>query len=104
MGKPQTARYTAAATFKSFNPSIRMPVYETSIIVDCPQERAFEFLLRPQNIVRISPPDLGLAITQAPEILDLGSQFEFKVQAYGHVLTMIHKIAYFFNDTATTET
>jgi ligand-binding SRPBCC domain-containing protein len=69
-----------------------MPVYETSVTLDCPQERAFEFLLRPQNIVKISPPDLGLAMTKAPEVLDLGSQFEFKVQAYGHVLTMVHKI------------
>ena len=53
-----------------------MPVYETSVIIDCPQERAFEFLLRPQNIALISPPELGLAFTKAPEILDLGSEFE----------------------------
>jgi ligand-binding SRPBCC domain-containing protein len=69
-----------------------MPVYETSVTVDCPQERAYEFLLRPENIARISPPELGLAFIRAPEILDLGSEFEFKVQAYGQVLTMVHKI------------
>ena len=69
-----------------------MPVYETSVTLDCPQERAFEFLLRPANIARISPPELGLAFTKAPEVLDLGSEFEFKVQAYGQVLTMIHEI------------
>lgn len=69
-----------------------MPVYETSVTLDCPQERAYEFLLRPQNIALISPPDLGLAFTKAPEVLDLGSEFEFKVQAYGHILTMVHKI------------
>ena len=69
-----------------------MPVYETSVVLDCPQQRAYEFLLRPENIAKISPPELGLAFTKAPEILDLGSEFEFKVQAYGHVLTMVHKI------------
>jgi ligand-binding SRPBCC domain-containing protein len=69
-----------------------MPVYETSVTVDCPQKRVYEFLLRPENIARISPPELGLAFTKAPEVLDLGSEFEFKVQAYGQVLTMVHKI------------
>ena len=69
-----------------------MPVYETSVTLDCPIERAYEFLLRPQNIVLISPPELGLAFTRAPEILDLGSEFEFKVQAYGQVISMVHKI------------
>ena len=81
-----------------------MPVYETSVTLDCPQERVYEFLLRPQNIVRISPPDLGLAITKAPEVLDLGSEFEFKVQAYGHVLTMIHKITELVHPRQITET
>jgi ligand-binding SRPBCC domain-containing protein len=74
-----------------------MPVYETSVTLDCPQERAFEFLLRPENIARISPPEIGLAFTKAPEVLDLGSEFEFKVQAYGHVLTMVHKITELVN-------
>ena len=69
-----------------------MPVYETSITLDCPLERAYEFLLRPQNIILISPPEMGLAFTRAPEVLDLGSEFEFKVQAYGQVISMIHKI------------
>jgi len=69
-----------------------MPVYETSVILDCSPERAYEFLLRPENIAKISPPELGLAFIKAPEVLDLGSEFEFKVQAYGHVLTMVHKI------------
>ncbi len=69
-----------------------MPVYETTVVIDCPQQRAYEFFLRPENIAKISPPELGLAFTKAPEILDLGSEFEFKVQAYGHVLTMVHKI------------
>ena len=47
---------------------------------------------------------MGLTITKAPEVLDLGSQFEFKVQAYGHVLTMIHKITELVRPRQITET
>lgn len=81
-----------------------MPVFETSVTLDCPVERAFEFLLRPDNIVRISPPEIGLAFTRAPDILDLGSRFEFKVQAYGQVQTMIHEITELVRPLQITET
>jgi ligand-binding SRPBCC domain-containing protein len=69
-----------------------MPVFETSVALNCSPRQAFEFLLRPANVARIAPPDIGLVFTKAPEILDLGSQFEFKVQAYGHIQTLLHEI------------
>ena len=81
-----------------------MPVFETSVTLDCPLDRAFEFLLRPANIALIAPPDLGLAFTDAPEILALGSKFEFKVQAYGQVQTMQHEITQFEPGRQLTET
>ena len=71
-----------------------MPIFETKVVVDCPLDKAFDFLLRPANIALITPPTIGLAFTQAPEILALGSRFEFKVQAYGQVQTMLHEITH----------
>lgn len=69
-----------------------MPVFEASVTIDCPREQAFEFLLRPANVALISPPDLGLAFVSAPEIVELGSRIEFKIQGYGQVQTMVHEI------------
>lgn len=69
-----------------------MPVFETSVTLDCPRERAFDFLLRPANVARIAPPDLGLSFIRAPEIVELGSRLEFRIQGYGQVQTMIHEI------------
>src|SRR5579872_2627011 len=69
-----------------------MPIFETSVTLDCPRERAFDFLLRPANVARIAPPDLGLSFTRAPEIVELGSRIEFKVQGFGQVQTMVHEI------------
>lgn len=69
-----------------------MPVFETSVTLDCPRERAFEFLLRPANIARISPPELGLAFTSAPDVVELGSRIEFKIQGFGQVQTLVHEI------------
>src|SRR5204863_8092809 len=81
-----------------------MPVFETSVTLECPTERAFDFLLRPANIALISPPEIGLAFTNAPDILALGSRFEFKVQAYGHVQTMLHEITHLEPGRLLTET
>jgi ligand-binding SRPBCC domain-containing protein len=69
-----------------------MPEFETSLVVDCPLERAFDFLLRPANIAQIAPPDLGLVFTDAPDVLTLGCRFEFKVQTFGQIQTMVHEI------------
>lgn len=95
--KSPLARYLSEFLFPprtadSPTPPASMPVFETSVTLECPAERAFDFLLRPANIARISPPDLGLAFVNAPDVLKFGSQFEFKVQAYGHVQTMLHEI------------
>ena len=69
-----------------------MPFFETSVTVPCPRERAFDFLARPANVALISPPELGLSFTSAPEIVQLGSRLEFKVQGFGQVQTMAHEI------------
>jgi ligand-binding SRPBCC domain-containing protein len=69
-----------------------MPVFETSVTLSCPRQRAFDFLARPANLALISPPELGLNLTSAPEIVELGSRIEFKVQGFGQVQTMAHEI------------
>jgi ligand-binding SRPBCC domain-containing protein len=69
-----------------------MPVFETSVVLDCSRERAFEFLLRPANVALISPPELGLNFVNPPDIVELGSRIEFKIQGYGQVQTIVHEI------------
>jgi ligand-binding SRPBCC domain-containing protein len=81
-----------------------MPVFETSVALDCPQQRAFDFLLRPANVARIAPPDLGLSFISAPEIVELGSRMEFKIQGYGQVQKMLHEITSLVRPDIITET
>lgn len=69
-----------------------MPVFESRVTIECPRERVFDFLLRPANVALISPPEMGLSFVSAPEIVQLGSRIEFKIQGYGTVQTMVHEI------------
>ncbi|MGE5191025.1 MAG: SRPBCC family protein [Deltaproteobacteria bacterium] len=81
-----------------------MPIFETSVALECPRERAFEFLLRPANVALISPPELGLSFINAPEVVELGSRIEFKIQGYGQVQTMVHEITGLVHPQRITET
>ena len=69
-----------------------MAVFETKVTLECPQQSLFDFLLRPANVARISPPNLGLCFTSAPEIVELGSRLEFKIQGFGQIQTLVHEI------------
>ncbi len=80
-----------------------MAVFEVSIEIECTQQAAFEFLIQPENIRRISPPEMGLVFTDAPAKFAPGSQFAFKVQGYGQVQEMLYEVAHFEEPSRFTE-
>mgnify|MGYP000386128044 CR=1 FL=1 len=69
-----------------------MAEFESSVTVKCPVEKAFDFLLRPENVAKISPPNVGLRFVNAPEIVEPGSRIEFQIQAFGQIQTFTHEI------------
>lgn len=72
-----------------------MAVFETSITLEVTLEQAFDFLIRPANHEKLSPPGVGLRFVNPPDVFQLGSQFEFKIQAWGVVQTTRHEITEF---------
>ncbi len=72
-----------------------MEVFEVRLTVPCSAETAFDFVARPENIRKISPPDVGLAFTSTPDRYALGSRIEFKVQAFGLVREIVHEVTAF---------
>ena len=72
-----------------------MPLYESRIPLSGPVERVFEFLTRPVNLQKISPPEVQLSYVQAPEVISLGSKLVFKIHVYGQVQQFEHEIIEF---------
>jgi len=81
-----------------------MASFESSVTLPCPPERAFEFLSRPANVPLISPPELGLCLVSAPEVVSRGSRIEFQVRAFGMVRTLVHEITECVSPTRICET
>ncbi|AMV22197.1 SRPBCC family protein [Planctomyces sp. SH-PL14] len=69
-----------------------MPLFEDELVVNCPIDRVFDFLLRPANVVRISDPSMGLRFLNAPEIVELGSRLTFQMMGMGQVQECEHHI------------
>jgi ligand-binding SRPBCC domain-containing protein len=72
-----------------------MALFETSVAIACPPEKAWDFLVRPANLKLITPPEVGLHLVEAPEVLELGSKLLFKVQGWGQVQQFLHEITAF---------
>lgn len=72
-----------------------MALFESSVAVACLPEKAWDFLVRPANLKLITPPDVGLHLVEAPEVLSLGSKLLFKVQGWGQVQQFLHEITAF---------
>lgn len=72
-----------------------MALFESSVAVACPVDKAWDFLVRPSNLKLITPPEVGLHLVEAPEVLELGSKLLFKVQGWGQVQQFLHEITSF---------
>lgn len=72
-----------------------MPNYESRMSLPGTAESVFEFLTRPANLQRISPPEVQMAFVEAPEVISLGSKLIFKIHVYGQVQQFEHEIVEF---------
>ncbi len=73
----------------------RMSVFESQTELSCTPEAAFEFLIQPENIRRISPSAMMLVFDAAPERVFQGAVMKFRVQTFGVVRQISHRISEF---------
>ncbi|MBM80884.1 MAG: hypothetical protein CMJ78_09855 [Planctomycetaceae bacterium] len=80
-----------------------MAVFESSITLKCSAEKAFDFLARPENISRLTPPDSALQFVDAPEVLSAGLSIRAKASVYGMTYDLAHDIQEFDKPSRITE-
>ena len=73
-----------------------MPIFEASTTLLCPHGELFDFLIRPANLARVSPPELNLKLSKdAPEILELGSVLVLTTRRWGFLQRFISQVIKF---------
>ena len=55
-----------------------MATFERTMRFNRSAAEVFDFLARPANVVRVSPPDLHLRLVEGPERIELGSRITWK--------------------------
>jgi ligand-binding SRPBCC domain-containing protein len=81
-----------------------MPVFETAVEVACSAERAFEFLVRPANLLQVSPPEFHLKLLEAPERLHLGARITIQGSKFGLPQKITSEVTAFDEGVAFTDT
>lgn len=69
-----------------------MAIFESSVALEAAPEDVFDFLIRPQNLLKILPEDSGFTLSSAPETLEEGSQLEFSISGLGPTQHMTHEV------------
>ena len=72
-----------------------MPEFKAQVVLACPQVEVFEFLIRPANVLMISPPETALNYIDVPEVVELGSKIEFELGGFGPPQRIVHEITAF---------
>ncbi len=72
-----------------------MAAFETEINIQATVEELFDFLIQPDNIKAISPPEMGLKFLDAPEKFSHECEVSFAVQTMGQIQEFTHRITHF---------
>ena len=80
-----------------------MPNFETRIVLSRPREHVFDFLIRTSNLLELIPSDAGMKVISVPEIIQSGSRLEFRANAFGQSLDIVHEVTEFVTPEKITE-
>jgi ligand-binding SRPBCC domain-containing protein len=81
-----------------------MPVFEASQVLPRPLQEVFDFFLSPANLVRISPPELHMALVEGPPLVELGSRIVLKGRRWGIPQRVVSEITAFDPPASFTDT
>lgn len=81
-----------------------MAKYHTEVIVAAPADEVFDFLIRPENVIRVTAPSSGLKPVGAPDILEQGSRIELELTGFGPPQRFLYEVTEFDRPNRFTET
>jgi ligand-binding SRPBCC domain-containing protein len=72
-----------------------VPVFESSVELPCTPAALFNFLVQPQNLLKVSPRELQIQLLEAPAILEIGSRVTVVGRRWGISQRMTTEIVAF---------
>jgi ligand-binding SRPBCC domain-containing protein len=60
-----------------------MPTFDCVQVLPFPRAVVFDFFLRPGNMIALAPPQFGLTLVEAPQVVELGSRIVVQARRWG---------------------
>ena len=81
-----------------------MASYRTEVLLAAPADEIFDFLIRPENVIRVTAPDVALKPVTAPEVFEQGSRIELELSGFGPPQRFLYEVTEFLRPNRFTET
>jgi ligand-binding SRPBCC domain-containing protein len=81
-----------------------MGSYRAEVLLAAPAEAIFDFLIRPENVIRVTAPNAGLKPVSSPDVLEQGSRIELELSGYGPPQRFLYEVTEFLRPDRFTET
>ncbi len=81
-----------------------MASFRTEVLLAAPAEEIFDFLIRPENVIRVTAPNAGLKPVAAPDVLEQGSRIELELSGFGPPQRFLYEVTEFLRPNRFTET
>jgi ligand-binding SRPBCC domain-containing protein len=72
-----------------------MASYQAETLLAAPAEEIFDFLVRPENVIKVTAPSVALKPVAAPEILERGSRIELELSGFGPPQRFLYEVVEF---------
>ena len=80
-----------------------MASYRTETLLAAPAHEVFDFLIRPENVIRVTAPSVALKPVAAPDVFEQGSRIELELSGYGPPQRFLYEVIEFDRPTRFTE-
>lgn len=81
-----------------------MASYRTEILLAAQPEEIFDFLIRPDNVIKVTAPNSGLRPVASPDIFERGSRIELELSGFGPPQRFLYEVIEFERPNRFTET
>lgn len=81
-----------------------MASFQTETLLKAPAEQVFDFLVRPENVIKVTAPSVALKPVTAPDVLERGSRIELELSGFGPPQRFLYEVIEFERPFRFTET
>ncbi len=67
-------------------------IFQKEQLLDRSQEEVFDFLICPHRVIQLTPPEMNMTLTEAPQTMQIGSEIHLQGRRWGVTSRAVHEV------------